>query len=73
MNRTPTIKVTSNVAVADVETTRILVQQNLEKEEQKIRDAETELLRKRAINELTGSSIHLPTKASPDGQSPAAA
>ena len=73
MNRTPIIKVTTNEAAADVETARILLQQTLEKEEQIKRDAETELLRKRAINELTGSSIHLPTKAPTDGESPRAA
>ena len=60
MNTTPTINVTAAGAIVGVATARLLLQHALVVEEQKRNGENPDQARKRAVNDLTGASIHLP-------------
>lgn len=69
MNTTPTIKVTEDGAVVGVATARLLLQQAIKTEEQKQGGEQSDLIHKRALNELTGASIHVTPKVPAEGES----
>lgn len=60
MNTTPTINVTADGPVVGVATARLLLQSALEKEQHSQAAEHPDLLRKRALNDLTGASAHVP-------------
>ena len=60
MNTKPTIKVTADGPEVGVATARLLLQHALGKDEQAGNTEHPDLAAKRALNELTGASIHLP-------------
>jgi len=60
MNTTPTINVTAEGPVVGVATARLLLQSALEKEQQTESAEHPDLLHKRALNDLTGASVHVP-------------
>ena len=68
MNTTPTINVTEGGPVVGVATARLLLQHAIDIEKQTESDEHLVLAQKRAINELTGASIHLPSKVPPGKQ-----
>ncbi|MCE9520713.1 MAG: hypothetical protein K8R87_14340 [Verrucomicrobia bacterium] len=69
MNTTPTIKVTEDGAAVGVATARLLLQHAINTEEQNQDGEQPDLIRKRALNELTGASIHVARKVPAEGDS----
>ncbi len=64
MNTTPSITFTDHGPEVGVATARLLLKHALDEEQQKSCGEEPEVTRKRAMNELTGSSMELPPKGS---------
>ena len=62
MNTAPTIKFTDGELKVGVATARLLLQHALDTEDQELPGEHPDLRRKRAVNDLTGSSIHVPPK-----------
>jgi hypothetical protein len=62
MNTTPSITFTDHGLEVGVATARLLLKHALDEEQQKSCGEEPEVKRKRAMNELTGSSMDLPSK-----------
>ena len=62
MNTAPTIKFTDGEPKVGVATARLLLQHAIDTEDQELTGEDPDLLRKRAVNDLTGSSIHVPPK-----------
>ena len=65
MNSTPSIKVTDDGPEVDVSTASLPLEHAVNTHEQMGDTEHPELVRKRAINELTGASIHLPLQVVP--------
>ncbi len=69
MNTTPTINVTEDgQPVVGVATARLLLQHAIDAEKQTACDEQAVLDQKHSVNELTGASVHLPRKVTPDNQ-----
>ena len=60
MNTTPSITFTDHGPEVGVATARLLLKHALDEEQQKNCGEEHDVVRKRAMNELTGSSMELP-------------
>ena len=60
MNPAPSIKAAADRPEVGVDTARLLLQHALDAEAETETDEESELARKQAVSDLTGTSIHVP-------------